>query len=128
LKRSAATLLFAAGHRAAEDCDLRSNAFECGVEVVHDELRLEPEHATPEAGEGAIPPSIGARPWRMRGPIDFDHEAQLGNVQVRDEAPCEWHLPSKGHAEPPAADGFEESCFGSRRSVAHLRGALFENQ
>jgi len=47
---------------------------------------------------------IGASALTVIRAVDLNHEAQRGSKEVRNEAPEQWHLPAKHHAQTAATD------------------------
>jgi len=72
-----------------------------------------PHDAISRALERRIPAGIRAPSLAVIRAIDLDYEALRGRQEVRDEAPEQWHLPAKEHAEPPPAEMVPHELLGA---------------
>ena len=78
-----------------------------------------PHDAISRALERRIPAGIRAPSLAVIRAIDLDYEALRGRQEVRDEAPEQWHLPAKEHAEPPPAEMVPHELLGCGERAAH---------
>jgi hypothetical protein len=102
-----------------------ANESESGLQILHDELSREMQHAKAERLKPSIAASIRAKPSSVIGPIDLDDEATGWSEKV-DDVLAEHDLPAKRDPELTTGKPSPEPGFGERGLSTHDASACVE--
>src|SRR6185295_7715614 len=101
---------------------LRGDALKDGIGVIDDVGCLEAQDADAQASEVSLPRSVLEHPLGVNGTVDFDHEPQLGTVEVDDVAGNHVLTAELETRSLSAPKILPEPRFGWRRVSAHPTG------